>query len=87
MKPALNTYVYEVASSDKAARMVEDIGLPNVFPNLDIGHFVINREAPHRIEKIKGMNISITTTAKNDEECRALLTAFKFPFKLAATKD
>ena len=40
-------------SSDKAARMVEDIGLPNVFPNLDIGHFTINREAPHRIEKIK----------------------------------
>jgi hypothetical protein len=43
MKPALNTYVYEVASSDKAARMVEDIGLRKVFPNLDIGHFVIDK--------------------------------------------
>jgi len=27
------------------------------------------------------MNISITTTAKNDEEAKALLAAFKFPFR------
>jgi large subunit ribosomal protein L5 len=40
-----------------------------------------------KIDVLRGLNISITTTAKNDEECRALLTAFKFPFKLAATKD
>ena len=34
-----------------------------------------------KIDAIRGMNISITTTAKNDEEAKALLTAFKFPFK------
>jgi large subunit ribosomal protein L5 len=34
-----------------------------------------------KIDAIRGMNISITTTAKNDEECKALLVAFKFPFK------
>ncbi|MEO5734765.1 MAG: 50S ribosomal protein L5 [Rubrivivax sp.] len=34
-----------------------------------------------KIDAIRGMNISITTSAKTDEECRALLTAFKFPFK------
>ncbi|MDB5806070.1 MAG: ribosomal protein [Betaproteobacteria bacterium] len=34
-----------------------------------------------KIDTIRGMNISITTTAKNDEEARALLAAFKFPFK------
>jgi large subunit ribosomal protein L5 len=27
------------------------------------------------------MNIAITTTAKNDDEARALLAAFRFPFK------
>jgi len=27
------------------------------------------------------MNITITTTAKNDEEARALLAAFRFPFR------
>lgn len=34
-----------------------------------------------KIDKIRGMNITITTTAKTDEEARALLAAFKFPFK------
>jgi large subunit ribosomal protein L5 len=30
---------------------------------------------------LRGMNITITTTAKTDDEARALLSAFKFPFK------
>ena len=34
-----------------------------------------------KIDAIRGMNISITTTAKSDEEARALLAAFKFPFR------
>jgi large subunit ribosomal protein L5 len=42
-----------------------------IFPELDYD----------KIDVLRGLNISITTTAKTDEECRALLTAFKFPFK------
>ncbi len=34
-----------------------------------------------KIDALRGMNISITTTAKTDEEARALLAAFRFPFK------
>jgi large subunit ribosomal protein L5 len=34
-----------------------------------------------KIDAIRGMNISITTSAKTDDECKALLAAFKFPFK------
>jgi len=34
-----------------------------------------------KIDAIRGMNITITTTAKTDEEARALLTAFSFPFR------
>ena len=34
-----------------------------------------------RIDKLRGMDVTITTTAKNAEESRALLTAFKFPFR------
>ncbi len=34
-----------------------------------------------KIDKIRGMDITITTTAKNAEESRALLSAFKFPFR------
>ncbi|MFP5397187.1 MAG: 50S ribosomal protein L5 [Gammaproteobacteria bacterium] len=34
-----------------------------------------------KIDAIRGLNISITTSAKTDDECKALLAAFKFPFK------
>ena len=34
-----------------------------------------------KIDAIRGMNITITTTARNDEEARALLAAFRFPFR------
>ena len=34
-----------------------------------------------KIDAIRGLNISITTSAKTDEECKALLQAFRFPFK------
>ncbi|MES9870965.1 MAG: 50S ribosomal protein L5 [Sedimenticola sp.] len=34
-----------------------------------------------KIDKLRGLDIIITTTAKNDEEGRALLEAFNFPFK------
>jgi len=34
-----------------------------------------------KIDAMRGMNITITTTAKTDAEARALLAAFRFPFK------
>jgi len=34
-----------------------------------------------KIDALRGMNISVTTTAKTDAEARALLGAFKFPFR------
>ncbi len=34
-----------------------------------------------KIDALRGLNISITTTAKSDEECKALLAGFRFPFK------
>ena len=42
-----------------------------IFPEIDYD----------KIDTIRGMNISITTSAKTDDECKALLAAFKFPFK------
>ncbi|WP_286264798.1 50S ribosomal protein L5 [Thalassotalea atypica] len=42
-----------------------------IFPEIDYD----------KIDKIRGMDITITTTAASDEEGRALLTAFNFPFK------
>ncbi len=34
-----------------------------------------------KIDAIRGMNITISTTAKSDEEAKALLAAFRFPFR------
>ena len=34
-----------------------------------------------KVDALRGLNISITTTAKNDEEAKALLAAFRFPFR------
>jgi large subunit ribosomal protein L5 len=42
-----------------------------IFPEIDYD----------KVDALRGLNISITTTAKNDEEAKALLAAFKFPFK------
>jgi len=50
--------------------------------NLGVKEQIIFPEIEYdKIDALRGLNISITTTAKNDEEARALLTAFKFPFK------
>lgn len=42
-----------------------------IFPEIDYD----------KIDALRGMDITITTTAKTNEEGRALLAAFKFPFK------
>jgi large subunit ribosomal protein L5 len=42
-----------------------------IFPEIDYD----------KIDALRGMNITITTTAKTDEEAKALLLAFKFPLK------
>ncbi|MEM5404944.1 50S ribosomal protein L5 [Paraburkholderia unamae] len=42
-----------------------------IFPEIDYD----------KIDALRGLNISITTTAKTDEEAKALLAGFKFPFR------
>jgi large subunit ribosomal protein L5 len=42
-----------------------------IFPEIDYD----------KVDTLRGMNISISTTAKSDEEARALLAAFRFPFR------
>jgi large subunit ribosomal protein L5 len=34
-----------------------------------------------KIDKVRGLDVSITTTARSDEEAKALLAAFRFPFR------
>lgn len=42
-----------------------------IFPEIDYD----------KVDALRGMDITITTTAKSDEEAKALLTAFSFPFR------
>ena len=50
--------------------------------NLGVKDQIIFPEIEYdKIDALRGMNITITTTAKTDEEARALLSGFKFPFK------
>jgi len=49
------------------------LGIPEqiIFPEIDID----------KVTKMNGMDITFVTTAKNDDEAKALLTEFGFPFK------
>jgi len=50
--------------------------------NLGVKEQIIFPEIEYdKIDVLRGMNISITTTAKTDKEAKALLGAFRFPFK------
>ena len=50
--------------------------------NIGIKEQIIFPEVEYdKIDALRGMNISITTSAKSDNECKALLAAFRFPFK------
>ena len=50
--------------------------------NIGVKEQIIFPEVDYdKVDAVRGLNISITTTAKSDDECKALLGAFKFPFK------
>ena len=50
--------------------------------NIGVKEQIIFPEVEYdKVDALRGLNISITTTAKNDEEAKALLAAFRFPFK------
>jgi large subunit ribosomal protein L5 len=50
--------------------------------NLGVKEQIIFPEIEYdKVDKVRGLNISITTTAKSDEEAKALLSAFRFPFR------
>ena len=50
--------------------------------NMGIKEQIIFPEIEYdKIDQLRGMNVTIATTAKTDEEAKALLAAFKFPFR------
>jgi len=56
----LDPHVYFVVNNlEKMARIIEDAGMPNIYPNVDIGHLCITREAPERLRKLAGRIIHV----------------------------
>jgi len=50
--------------------------------NLGVKEQIIFPEIEYdKVDKVRGLNISISTTAKSDDEAKALLSAFRFPFR------
>lgn len=50
----LDPHVYFICNNTyKLAQAMEDINMPNLYPNVDVGHLVITREDPNQLEKFK----------------------------------
>ena len=50
--------------------------------NMGVREQIIFPEVEYdKIDVLRGLNVTITTTAKTDEEARSLLSAFRFPFR------
>ncbi len=51
-------------------------------PAMEVREQIIFPEIDYdKVDRVRGLDITITTTAKSDEEGRALLAAFDFPFR------
>lgn len=56
----LDPHVYFIVNNlKKMSKMLEDVDMPNVFPNIDIGHLCITRDPPKALEKFRDKIIHI----------------------------
>ncbi len=56
----LDPHVYFICNNTyKLAKAIEDLGMPNVYPNIDVGHLVITREDPIQLEKLKNRMLHV----------------------------
>jgi sugar phosphate isomerase/epimerase len=79
----LDPHVYFVVNNTvKMAQVIEDVGMPNVFANVDIGHLCITREPPQRLDKLRDrllhVHISETDTY---EHTNSIIGSGKADFK------
>jgi len=84
----LDPHVYFVVNNTvKMAKMIEDVGMPNVFPNVDIGHLCITREAPNTLDKLKDkiLHVHISETDTFDHT-NSIIGTGKADFKAYINK-
>lgn len=79
----LEPTTYSILNSvDRMVKMIEDVGLPNINSNIDIGHFYINREGPKSIEKLarRMLHVHISET-EGYEHTNSIIGSGAVPFK------
>jgi sugar phosphate isomerase/epimerase len=65
----LDPHVYFVLNSlEMMVRMLEDVDMPNVFPNIDIGHLCITREPPKTMAKVRDKILHVHISETNTFE-------------------
>lgn len=65
----LDPHVYFICNNTyKLAKAMEDLNMPNVYPNVDVGHLVITREEPAQLEKLKSrlLHVHLSETESFD---------------------
>ncbi len=79
----LDPHVYFVVNSlEKMAKMIEDVEMPNVFPNIDIGHLCITREPPKFMEKVKSRILHVHLSETDTfEHTNSIIGTGKVDFK------
>jgi len=84
----LDPHVYFVVNNTvKMARAIEDIGMPNVFANVDIGHLCITREAPGRLEKLRDRMLHVHLSETDTyEHTNSILGTGKADFRAYVDK-
>ena len=84
----LDPHVYFICNNThKLAKAMEDINLPNLYPNIDVGHLVITREDPVQMEKFKNrlLHVHLSET-KSFEHTNSILGSGIVDFKLYVDK-
>ena len=84
----LDPHVYFIINStSKLAKAAEDLGLPNVYPNVDVGHLVITREGPESLEKLKSrlLHVNLSET-ESFAHTNSILGTGTVDFKLYVDK-
>jgi len=79
----LDPHVYFVVNSlQKMAKMIEDVEMPNIFPNIDIGHLCITRESPKTMEKVKSRILHVHLSETDTfEHTNSIIGTGKVDFK------
>lgn len=84
----LDPHVYFIVNNlGKMVKFIEDVGMPNVFPNIDVGHLCLTRESPPTMEKLKGRILHVHLSETDTfEHTNSIIGTGKADFKAYVDK-